>query len=113
MTISSFSQTILRDDSCVVISPKELKQINLIFLEHSKLLKTDSIMKLQIADYKSALSNCDSIQHIQDECLSDCFKEIELLNDKVLKYKDDNKKLTKVVGGISIITVISLLFNLF
>lgn len=75
-------------------------------------MQTDSIMKLQIADYKRTLSNCDSIQQIQSECLSDCFKEIELLNDKVIKYRDGNKKLKKAIGGVSILAIISLLFNL-
>lgn len=111
--ITSFSQSISKTDTLVKITPTELKKINLIFLEHSKLLRTDSIMKLQLADYKRVVSLDDSIKRMQAECLSECNKEVELLNDKVLKYKDENKTLKKACGGVSIIALISILFNIF
>jgi hypothetical protein len=113
MTTTISSQTISKGDSTVTISKSELKQINLIFLEHSKLLQTDSIMKLQIDGYKRMLSLSDSIQQIQDECLNNCFTENKLLNDKVKTYKDENKNLKKAVGGVTIVAIVSILFHLF
>lgn len=59
VTISSFSQNTypkITSDSLIVITPLQLKQANLIFVEHKSLKLENSLLNEQVIDY-SVLTN--------------------------------------------------------
>lgn len=74
------------DSTRIIITDKQLKTANLIFIEHSKLLKENKILLKQIDNYKM-LDNLnlktDSIRLVQ-------INNYEILNNQL---KKENKKL--------------------
>ena len=110
VTITSFSQTTLNEtkqDSTVLITSDQLKRTNLIFVEHEFLLKTDSLLHQQLANYKlnnDLLLRSDSI-HTEElnkykSLAESLHSEIESLNNEI---KKKNKTiLTFKIGGITI-----------
>lgn len=112
-TISSFSQTTypkVTPDSLIVITPKQLKQTNLIFLEHQKVLKENILLNDQITNLElinANLVNVDSLRTLQVERsmlqakLSD--QAISSLNNQIKKKNKTIGKLQKLsVGGITV-----------
>ena len=109
-TTMSFSQTIsneIKRDSTVLITSDQLKRINLIFVEHEALLKTNSLLHQQLANYKlnnNLLLRSDSIHKVEIDkykLLTESFSsEITSLN-KEIKRKD-RTILTLKIGGITI-----------
>lgn len=101
MTIS-FSQNISQD-STVLITGKQLKTANLIFLEHKKLLNENNLLYKQIDSYKKINNSwlkTDSIRKIQ---ISQYSCKINELNNSL---NNKNKELTIWrIGGISISTI--------
>lgn len=105
--ITSFSQTILSTtpkDSIVYITATQLKQTNLIFAEHNKLLTENKLLKQQIYNYQSdikLLEQSDSLRVKQVNTYKDWNKSLSnSLNRK-------NKKLLYwKIGGISISAVL-------
>lgn len=95
--ILSFSQNTLKiteKDSTVLITASQLKETNLIFAEHSKLLKDNSLLKEQISNYQirdSLFIKADSLKSLQlknYEDLSNSYSiQINSLN-KELRNKD-------------------------
>ena len=110
VTTMSFSQTIsneIKRDSTVLITSDQLKRINLIFVEHEALLKTNSLLHQQLANYKlnnDLLLRSDSIRKVEIDkykLLTESFSsEITSLN-KEIKRKD-RTILTLKIGGITI-----------
>ena len=109
-TTMSFSQTIsneIKRDSTVLITSAQLKRTNLIFVEHEALLKTNSLLHQQLANYKlnnNLLLRSDSIHKVEInkyKLLTESFSsEITSLN-KEIKRKD-RTILTLKIGGITI-----------
>ena len=109
-TTMSFSQTIsneIKRDSTVLITSDQLKRINLIFVEHEALLKTNSLLHQQLANYElnnNLLLRSDSIHKVEIDkykLLTESFSsEITSLN-KEIKRKD-RTILTLKIGGITI-----------
>lgn len=117
VTTTSFSSNILQkidQDSIVLITSKQLKETNLIFVEHSKLLIENRLLFKQLENYKlenSILTNIDSIKSIQIEN----YKKISsVYNYELIKLKEENRKNNRKilgwkVGGITICTGLLLL----
>ena len=109
-TTTSFSQTILREtenDSTVLITSNQLKNTNLIFIEHEKLLKENALLYKQLDNYKVSndlLVQTDSLSKkeiAEYKLLTESFNdEIKKLN-KEIKHKD-KRLLSWKIGGITI-----------
>lgn len=109
-TTTSFSQTISREtgnDSTVLITSNQLKNTNLIFIEHEKLLKENALLYKQLDNYKVSndlLVQTDSLRKkeiAEYKLLTESFNaEINKLN-KEIKRKD-KRLLSWKIGGITI-----------
>lgn len=116
-TTTSSSQ-IIWNDSVIGITPIQLKTTNLIFVEHEKLLKENSLLKIQLDNYikdNQLLTQTDSIRTIQLKGYKDLDtqnkKQIEQLN-KDLSRKKKELTVWKIGGlGISIGLLLWLLVN--
>lgn len=107
MMITCFSSTIYKD-SIIVITPTQLKNTNLIFVEHSKLLKENSLLKRQIENYKEdnkLLIKSDSVRCLEINYYSDINKEL----NNSLQKKNKSLFLWKI-GGITVSTTLLILF---
>lgn len=100
-TTTSFSSTIsnkIEKDTIVSITPSQLKETNLIFAEHHKLLIENQLLSEQINNYKEnnkLLIKADSVRLSQIETYKDWNKYV------TKKYNDEIKKvLFWKVGGI-------------
>ena len=110
MTTMCFSQNIsngITKDSIVLITPKQLKETNLIFVEHQKLLKENDILFKQISNYKldnELLYKTDSLKTVQLEnykMLTESYNlKIEQLNKEITKKS--NMLSVYKIGGITI-----------
>ena len=99
-TITCFSQNILvneSNDTVVLITPQQLKETNLIFAEHQKLLVEKKLLLNQLNNYKldnDLLSYSDSIKSLQVDNyknLANSYNiQIEELNQEV---QEKNKSL--------------------
>lgn len=108
-TTTSFSQNISEQDSIVAITPKQLKETNLIFLEHKKLLLENYLLNCQVNNYRNdnkLLIECDSIKTLQlqnyKELSNSYTTKIELMNKKLVKKT--REVLVWKIGSISIST---------
>lgn len=116
-TTTSSSQ-IIWNDSVIGITPIQLKTTNLIFVEHEKLLKENSLLKIQLDNYvkdNQLLTQTDSIRTIQLKGYKDLDtqnkKQIEQLN-KDLSRKKRELTVWKIGGvGISFGLLLWLLVN--
>lgn len=109
-TITCFSQNILvneSNDTVVLITPQQLKETNLIFAEHQKLLVEKKLLLNQLNNYKldnDLLSYSDSIKSLQVDNyknLTNSYNiQIEELNQEV---QEKNKSL--LTWKISSITI--------
>ena len=113
--ILSFSQTIypkIAEDSTIVISPIQLKQTNLIFSEHSKLL-------LENINYKNLITNYQKIDSVNNEKIDIYYMKIQEqsnvitnLNKKLNISKTKHHIKNYVITGLSILGLILLLWKL-
>ena len=107
MMITCFSSTIYKD-SIIVITPTQLKNTNLIFAEHSKLLKENSLLKRQIENYKEdnkLLIKSDSVRCLEINYYSDINKEL----NNSLQKKNKSLFFWKI-GGVTVSTTLLILF---
>lgn len=95
------------DSSIVLITPIQLKETNLIFAEHWKLLQQNSLLLNQIRNYEeenSLFIKADSIKTLQLQNykeLSDAYSlKIDNLNKEILNKNRTIKTLK--IGGITI-----------
>ena len=86
------------NDSLIVISPTQLKQTNLIFLEHNKLILENRELKSQLNNYSDLVSNYqinDSIKNTQISLLRSNLDKyntiIETQNTQIKKLRSSNK----------------------
>ena len=109
-TITCFSQNILVNESndiVVLITPQQLKETNLIFVEHQKLLVEKKLLLNQLNNYKldnDLLSYSDSIKSLQVDNyknLANSYSiQIEELNQEV--QKKNKSLLTWKISSITI-----------
>ena len=110
VTTTCFSQNILvkeNNDTIVLITPKQLKETNLIFIEHRKLLKENDLLFKQISNYKldnELLIRTDSIRTLQLKNygrLAESYSfKIDQLNEEI--RKKNNTLLVWKVGGVTV-----------
>jgi hypothetical protein len=121
--ITSFSQNISNlnetGDSLILITPTQLKQTNLIFLEHSKILITNDELNTQITNLKEVNRKylmIDSLRKSQLDIYSDDIKNkdktINDLNGKINKYKKKDKIQNGLLIGLAITTVIGVIIGI-
>ena len=103
-----FSQTTypsILNDSLIVITNKQLKQTNLLFLDRERLIKENSELKFQIDNYDSILDNykyTDTIKSNQIDLLKTNLNDYNnIINNQSIKIDKLNKS-NKVLKGISI-----------
>lgn len=102
---TSFSLTTLNgieNDSIVTLTPSQLKETNLIFAEHRKLLSENKLLKDQINNYKEdnqLLIKSDSLRLLQ----IDLYKNWNESLNKSLKKKNKSLLFWQI-GGITIST---------
>lgn len=98
------------NDSIITLTPSQLKQTNLIFVEHKKLLVENKLLKEQIDNYKEdneLLIKTDSIRISQ----INIYKDLNTSLNKSLKKKYKSLLFWKI-GGITISSSFLLLFLL-
>lgn len=108
--ITSSSQntsTKIELDSIVLITPSQLKETNLIFAEHQKLLLENSLLYEQVSNYEKAnqiLTQADSLKSLQLDnykLLSKSYSDqISTLTNKLTKKTKE--AICWKVGGISV-----------
>lgn len=101
LTVITSSFATIYKDTVISITPIQLKQTNLIFAEHQKLLQENKLLLKQINNYKldnSLLIRTDSLRCVQVET----YKKLNDVNKRTLLYWR--------IGGITISTSLLLLF---
>lgn len=109
-----FSQNIyprILNDSLIVISPTQLKQTNLIFLEHNKLILENRELKSQLNNYSDLVLNYqtnDSIKNTQISLLRSNLDKyntiIETQNTQIKKLRSSNKLYKGITIGSFVIS---------
>ena len=91
-----------------MITAKQLKQTNIIFLEHRRLKERDSVMIKQIDEMDRLLAVYNSIDSINKQQLSSFKKQVEDQNktiddmsSKLIKSKKKNRRKNFVLGVLS------------
>lgn len=82
------SQTIYpqtASDSTVIISHKQLKQTNLIFLEHKKFKEVNEELNNQIINYRKLVDNYELQDSLYRERVSYLDDELKISNNKIHK----------------------------
>lgn len=111
--IACFSETTyprVLNDSLIVITPAQLKQTNLIFLEHNKLKHENSELYLQIDNYTLMFKNYEvSLKSYSSEIdtmsilLKDYSNKIQQQEQDLLEINSNKKIWTGVaIGGITL-----------
>ena len=122
MTAWSFSQTIstpcIIKDSLVLISLPQLKQTNLIFLEHRKLKTTNELLNEQLKNFyvlNKEQERIDSLQKKQLITFSQVVQtqnvEIEDLKETIDKQKRRSKVKNYIIGGALTVTILTVLIS--
>lgn len=95
-----------------MITAKQLKQTNIIFLEHRRLKERDSVMIKQIDEMDRLLAVYNSIDSINKQQLSSFKKQVEDqnktiddMNSKLIKNKKKNRRKNFVLGVLSVALV--------
>lgn len=95
-----------------MITAKQLKQTNIIFLEHRRLKERDSVMIKQIDEMDRLLAVYNSIDSINKQQLSSFKKQVEDQNktiddmsSKLIKSKKKNRRKNFVLGVLSVALV--------
>ena len=104
--IVCFSQTTypkILNDSLIVITPLQLKQTNLIFLEHNRLQLEKVQTDIQINAYNKLINNyeySDSIKNNKISLLSNTVEEYNntIINQNKQLFKLNNK--TKIYNNV-------------
>ena len=93
-----------KQDSIVLITPSQLKETNLIFAEHQKLLIENNLLIEEIANYKldnELLMETDSINKARLRAISEFYSsEIDNLNKEI--SKKDKSILRWKIGSVTV-----------
>lgn len=95
------------------ITETQLKQTNIIFLEHRKLLKKDSVLSQQVLDLEKALeiyNDIDSIRKVQIEALDRQIEDNNIqiinLNNKLDRSKKKIRNRNYAIAFLSILSFV-------
>lgn len=83
------------NDSLIVITSKQLKQTNILFLERSKLLKEKAEYKKVISNYKLLTSTLEEMNSNYNLIILENNSTITRLQSENQKYKTKNKRYKK------------------
>jgi len=109
LTTTSSASTLggIKQDSIVSITQKELKETDLIFAEHKKLLTENKLLKEQIQNYKSSnqvTSRIDSLKSLQlleyDRLYKESIEKEKKLSSQITRK--NRALLVWRIGGISV-----------
>lgn len=102
----------LVNDSLIVITPKQLKSTNLIFLEHKKLKLEKVELIKQVDSYAlltANLAKADSLRKLQLERANMRIKlqdtAIQTQQEQLRKITKKNKRLTTLSTSLGVVTV--------
>lgn len=102
----------LVNDSLIVITPKQLKSTNLIFLEHKKLKLEKVELIKQVDSYAlltANLAKADSLRKLQLERANMYIKlqdtAIQTQQEQLRKITKKNKRLTTLSTSLGVVTV--------
>lgn len=121
VTIATFSQNISYprqiSDSTVEITAQQLKQTNLIFIEHKSLIEENKELNLQINKYGELVKNYNKQDSINKIKIDELMKFSTYANDQIIlkdkeitKLKRSKKNLKFLtIGGFSISAFLGLL----
>ena len=115
IAIASFSQTTYPkslNDSLVIITAEQLKQTNLVFVEHEFLTKENLILKDKINLQDSLINNYSKIDSIQKNNIIKLSSEVDFANNKINRLEKQFKYYKPVALVSSGALVISLLILL-
>ena len=114
-TIASFSQTTYPKnvgDSLVIITAEQLKEVDLIFLEHSYLLEENEMLldKLDLKD--ELIFNYQKMDSINRSRILKLTDELDFSKSKIdrLNKKLDTQKVCLWVGGSALVAAIIAFF---
>lgn len=96
----AFSQSIYPkqiNDSLVAITVKQLKETNLIFLEHDKLLKENETLKRSSDKMSEMIGNYRQIVDLQDTKIGQQANELLVKDKQISKISEDLLKSKKKV----------------
>jgi len=115
--IASFTQTTYPknlNDSLVIITAEQLKQTNLIFVEHDHLTKENVLLKSKISLQDSLIYNYSQINSIQKNNIIKLTEEVDFATNKINKLEKQfkiYKPVAYVSSGVLIATLLILLLK--
>lgn len=114
-TIASFSQNTYPkniNDSLVVITAEQLKQANLIFLEHSYLLNENSVLREEVFTQDKLILNYHKMDSINKKRIITLTNQVDFANNKVEKLNKqlNSHKVYFWVGGTALVASIIAFF---
>lgn len=116
-TIVAFSQIIYPKtvgDSLVIITAEQLKQTNLIFLEHSHLLEENKILHSKLELQDELIFNYQKMDSISRASILKLDEEVTLKTEQINKLTKrlNNHKIYFTVGSSAlVITIVALLLK--
>lgn len=115
--IASFTQTTYPknlNDSLVIITAEQLKQTNLIFVEHDYLTKENVLLKNKISLQDSLIYNYSQIDSIQKNNIVKLTEKVDFANNKINKLEKQfkvYKPVAYISSGALIATLLVLLLK--
>ena len=115
--IASFTQTTYPknlNDSLVIITAEQLKQTNLIFIEHDYLTNENGLLKNKISLQDSLIYNYSQIDSIQKNNIIKLNEEVDFATNKINKLEKQFKIYKPVAyasSGVLIATLLILLLK--
>lgn len=109
--ISQNTYKVSVEDSMIVITPTQLKQTNLIFNEHNKLLKENKILNGIISDYSKIVVSYKTLDSLNNTKISNYQQEIDKTKETLKKSKFWNRVKTWTICGISLYALIITLIH--
>lgn len=115
--IASFTQTTYPknlNDSLVVITAEQLKQANLIFIEHDYLTKENVLLKNKISLQDSLIYNYSQIDSIQKNNIIKLTDQVNFANSKINRLEKQfkiYKPVAYISSGALITTLLILLLK--
>lgn len=92
-------------DSLVIITPTQLKQTNLIFLDRDRLRGINKELQFQIDNYRELYRMSNQVDSIRKVQVDDLKVNIVQLNEQLTKQKKKTSKLTWLSGTLGLVSV--------
>lgn len=96
-----------------MITESDLREINIIFLEHSKLLNENKILNNEILKLEDVIFGYNKIDSLRIEEKNILNNTINILNNTINKQSLENKKLKKKIKRKKIVNNIFIVLSAF